>query len=293
MNNNIYKPGRYYAVTFIVTYILWLAGAWASHTEGRGGLYMILMLPGLLTPFIVSVLMTFRSGDRSLRRDFVNRLTNLRLIRPRILPVFFLIMPVSVLISFFISLTLGGTVEQLQWSEGFSFSTGGMSVLVVLLLAAAFEELGWRGYAFDSISSRFNYFKASLIFSVLWSLWHLPLVLVKGSYQWEIMQENLIYGLNFFLGIIPLGFIISWICIKNRKSILAAVLFHFIINMSQEMLAITQTTKCIQTAVLTLFASLIVLFDRQRFFAEVSGKRTALFSDSFTSANQIAEVPQW
>ncbi len=113
-------------------------------------------------------------------------------------------------------------------AEGFSFSTGVVPVLTVLLMAAAFEELGWRGYAFDSLLSRFNYFKSSLIFSILWSLWHLPLILVKDSYQYEIMQENMFFAVNFFVSIIPMGFIISWICIKKqKKAFFAAVLFSF------------------------------------------------------------------
>ena len=156
------------------------------------------------------------------------------------------------------------------------------------MLAATFEELGWRGYAFDSLLSRFNYFKASLLFSIIWSLWHLPLALVMGSYQYEIFQESTIYGINFFVSIIPMGFIISWICLKNRKSIFAAVLFHFIVNMSQEMLAITQITKCIQTGVLTVFAILIVLIDKKLFFGTSDMSHNVVKSSVFTIAAESA-----
>jgi membrane protease YdiL (CAAX protease family) len=148
------------------------------------------------------------------------------------------------------------------------FSTGFVPVLLLLLLAATFEELGWRGYAFDSLEKRYTYFTASIIFSILWSLWHVPLSFVQDSYQYEIFQENIWYGLNFYVSIIPLGVIISWVCLKNQKSILAAILFHFIINMSQEALAITQQTKAIETVVLTVVAVLIVIIDRELFFSK-------------------------
>ena len=49
-----------------------------------------------------------------------------------------------------------------------------------------------------------------------------------------------------------MGIIISWICVNNNKSIIAAILFHFIINISQETLSMTQATKCIETGVLAL-----------------------------------------
>jgi len=264
-----YKPRLYYAATFIATYVLWLAGAYVSHLENSNGLHMLLLLPGLMAPFIISLIFISRSRGAGLGKDFVHRLFDLRLIRIRYLPVLLILMPVVVLASITISLLFGGSAKQFQLAEGFSFSSGFVPVLLLLFLAATFEELGWRGYAFDSLQSRFSYFKASLIFSVLWSAWHLPLVLVKDSYQYEIFHQSIWFAVNFFISIVPMGMIISWFCIKNRKSVAAAILFHFIINLSQEVLAITQTTKCIETLVLTLCAVLIVWLDRRMFFSKV------------------------
>ncbi len=102
-----YRPLKYYLITFLTTYLLWAAGASASHTE-RGSMYMILMLIGLLMPFIISLIMTFRGG-KSMVKDFFNRLFNIRLINIRFLPVFFLIMPFSVIISIFVSILFGGS----------------------------------------------------------------------------------------------------------------------------------------------------------------------------------------
>ena len=117
------------------------------------------------------------------------------------------------------------------------------------------------------MQSRYTYFTASLIFSILWSLWHIPLLFVNNSYQYEIFHENVWFAVNFFVSIVPMGIIISWICIKNRKSILAAIIFHFIINISQEILNITQMTKCIETVVLIGVAVAIIFFDKEMFFS--------------------------
>jgi membrane protease YdiL (CAAX protease family) len=256
-----YRPGRYFAVTFLATYVLWLVGAWASFNTPA--LYMPLMLSGLLAPFVVSWAMVLASGDRALRREHVDRLYNPKRVNPKYLPVFLLVMPVAVLISIGVSVAAGGSTDQFALAEGFSFSTGAVPVLLVLFLAAALEELGWRGYAFDSLESRFGFVPASLLFGMLWSLWHLPLLFVKDSYQYVILQENIWYAINFFVSIIPLGVIISWICLKNGRSVFATIVFHFIVNISQEALAMTQTTKCIETGVLTLVAVGILLVDRQ------------------------------
>lgn len=261
-----YKPILYFSMTFLVSFVLYFAGAYVSFQEDQHSLYVLFMLTGLMAPFLVALVMIFTSNDAELKRDFINRLINPGLIRLKMIPVFLLLMPLTVLSSIVISLPLGGSVAQFQVADSFSFS-GFAPVLLLLALAAIFEELGWRGYAFDSLESRYSYFTASIIFSILWSLWHFPLIFVNQSYQYEILQENVWFAVNFFVSIIPMGVIVSWICLKNRKSVLAAVIFHFIINISQEMLMITQTTKCIETLVLIGVTVVIIFLDRELFFS--------------------------
>jgi len=266
ISNYKYKPKAYFAATFIVTYVFYFAGAWGSFQDDKSGRYMLFILLGMMAPFIISLVMTAASKNTDLIKDYINRLINPRLIQLKMLPAFFLIMPLSVLASIVISLLFGGSVAQFQFSGGFSFSAGFVPVLLLLILAACFEELGWREYAFDSLQSRYNLFTASIIFSILWSLWHFPLIFVNNTYQYEIIHESIWFGMNFFISIIPMGVIISWIYIKNRKSVIAAILFHFMVNMSQEMWAISQTTKCIETVVLAVVAAVIVVLDKKMFF---------------------------
>lgn len=262
-----YKPMIYYPITFLATFALWFTGAYARSKEGGEDTYFVFMLFGLMSPFIISTVMIFKSNNADLKKEFWNRLLNPKRIQPKMLPILLLIMPLVVLASIALSLLVGGSTSQFQWAEGFSFSVGAIPVLLVLFLAATFEELGWRGYAFDSLQSKYTFFTAALVFSVLWSLWHFPLIFVKDSYQYEILHQNVWYGVNFFVSIVPMGMIISWICVRNGKSVLAAILFHFVINMSQEALAITQTTKSIETVVLLLVSAALVYYDREFFFA--------------------------
>ena len=265
--NYKYKPGIYFTVTFIITYALWFPAAYLSFHDDSG-MYILLALLGMMVPFLVSLFMIFTSKNSDLKKDFINRLINLRLIRPKVLLAFFIIMPLTVLVSIFLSLPFGGSTSQFQFAEGYSFSSGFVPAFLTLLLAATFEELGWRGYAFDSLQSRYTFFTASLIFGILWSLWHFPLIFVKDMYQYEIFHENIWYAVNFFVGVIPMGVIISWICIKNGKSVLAAILIHVSINFLQEALQMTQFAKCIETVVITAVAAIILASDKKMFFSK-------------------------
>ena len=261
-----YRPGLFFGLVFLVTYLFWFFGAHVSQQSGRGGFYTFTMFLGLITPFVISTYMIISAKNAALRKDFFNRLTNLKLIKSANLPVLVFLMPAVVIVSILVSLVFGGSVEQFRPAQEFSFTMGDVSILLVLVLAAAFEELGWRGYAFDALRNGRNLFRASLIFSVLWSLWHLPLLWVDGSYQQQIYEQNIWFAVNFFVSIIPMGIILSWICIGNNRSILAAILFHFIINLSQEGLSMTQATKSIETGVLVIVALAIIYLDRDTFF---------------------------
>ena len=269
MTQATYQPVRYYTWTYLVTFALLVVGAYVSRVDSTG-LFLVFIVPATMTPFAVSLVMMLRSKDPSLKGDFGRRIVKLRLIVPGMLPILLLAGPLLVVISILLSLPLGGSIDQFKFSDGFSSAGLMIPGLVMLFLIATFEELGWRGYAFNSLQSRTStFFKASLIFGVLWSLWHLPLVLVKDTYQYQITQESIWFALNFFISVIPLGILISWVWVKNRKSIAAAVIFHFVVNVSQEALSTTQATKCIETVVLIAVTAVIVLLDRRLFFDKV------------------------
>jgi len=263
-----YNPKVYFLTTLLATYAFWFAGAYVSFQEEISHLVMLFMFAGGMAPAIVAVVMIGRSKNTALKKDFLHRLIDPRLIQWKMMPAILLIMPLSVLASVVLSIPLGESMSQFQFAEEFSFSSDFIPAMLMFLVIAVFEEVGWMGYGFDSLHSRYNLFTAVFIFGVLWSLWHVPLIFVNDSYQYQIIHQSPWLGVNFFVSLIPMGMIISWICIKNNRSVLAAILFHFFVNMCQEVLAISQTTKCIETAVLAVVAVVIVLSDKDLFFSK-------------------------
>jgi membrane protease YdiL (CAAX protease family) len=141
-----------------------------------------------------------------------------------------------------------------------------MSTLLLLILVAFLEELGWRGYAEDAIASYMSWWKESLLFGLVWSLWHLPLFFIPDTYQNNILQLNPWYMVNFFISILLLSFIFTWIYVKNNRSILACMFFHLTVNFLQERVAMTDTTKCVQTFVLIVTAIVLVLLNKELYF---------------------------
>ena len=168
--------------------------------------------------------------------------------------------------SILLSLAFGQSLDQFAFTEDFSFTGVGIgSALITVTLASIIEEVGWKGYCEDSIGNYMNWFWESMIFGALWSLWHLPLIFIKGTYQAGLMV-NPLYVVNFFVSGIPLGFIITWVYLVSDRSILACMVFHLVVNFMQEKIAMTPETKCVETIVVTVAAAVIVLANKEMFF---------------------------
>ncbi len=261
-----YRPNAFFISVLLSTTFFWSIGAVISFTDKWADFFMLPMLFGLMMPAIVAIRFIWRQPGEKMKSDFLNRIFNVRLIKPIYFVGALLLMPLSVLISIVLSIFFGGSTDQFVVSEAFSFNSGFIPVLLLLFLAAIFEELGWRGYGFESLERGRSFLSASIIFGIIWSLWHLPLLVVNNSYQFEIFQQSPWFAANFFVGTALMGIIVSWVCHINNRSILATILFHFAINLSQEMLSMTQETKCIQTLVLAVFTLVIVATQKELFF---------------------------
>lgn len=72
--------------------------------------------------------------------------------------------------------------------------------------------------------------------------------------------------INFLVSVIPLGFITTWVYVRNNRSMLACIIFHLFVNTMQEKIAMTPETKCIETTVVTVAAVIIVLTNKDLFF---------------------------
>ena len=269
MNETItYKPKQFFILIFAVTWTFWFAAPYLGDPINSDPIFLMFMLAGLFTPFTTALYLIFISKNDALKSTFSNKLFNTKLVKWKTIPLFLILFPASIIISVLISTIFGYSFDQFTIADEFSFSIGGIPTLLVLLLAACFEELGWRGYAVESLNNKFNYFEATAIFGILWSLWHLPMFFIPESYQAELLQEDFILVINFFVSIIPLAFIISWFCKKNSGSILGAILIHSVVNLSQEFFLVSPYTKCIQTLILIVIAAIFIIVDRNVFFGD-------------------------
>lgn len=72
--------------------------------------------------------------------------------------------------------------------------------------------------------------------------------------------------LNFLISVVPLGYLTTWVYVKNNRSMLACIIFHLFVNTMQEKIAMTPQTKCVETLIVTVAAIVIVLTNKEMFF---------------------------
>ena len=82
------------------------------------------------------------------------------------------------------------------------------------------EELGWRGFALPHLKEGRSALVASLILGVLWAGWHIPYALTKGSFLSELPITV------FFINLLALSTLYTWLFNNTQGSILLAILFH-------------------------------------------------------------------
>jgi membrane protease YdiL (CAAX protease family) len=79
------------------------------------------------------------------------------------------------------------------------------------------EEVGWRGFALPRLQARTNPLLASLVISLFWFPWHLPL---------KLGNPDIIPMLFYALSFIPSSIILTWINNRTKGSILAVGIAH-------------------------------------------------------------------
>lgn len=97
-------------------------------------------------------------------------------------------------------------------------------VMIPMMLAGGgLEEAGWRYILQPELEKKYSFTISTIIVSIIWWLWHLPLFYIQGVSQ---------YGKNYLaFGISVLGISFALASIrKNTNSVWLCVLFHCIVN---------------------------------------------------------------
>jgi membrane protease YdiL (CAAX protease family) len=232
-------PWIYFIATFIWTWLFWgVAVATGSTVEtAAGGIPMLL---GVMGPMVTGIAFTYLTRDAAGRRDYWKRVIDFKRIPGKWYLVIFLFVPVLNILAALLDVVTGGSGA--TWGEAAqNMLTNPSSIVLSLLFSSLIpfiEELGWRGYVLDRLQEKQSALMSSLILGVIWSVWHLPLFFVQGTYQAGLGVGTLAFWL-FILGVLPLSLPFTWIYNNTSRSTLAVILFHSMVNFTGELIALS------------------------------------------------------
>jgi uncharacterized protein len=244
----IYHPIIFFTVTILASFLLGIVAYY-----GTKQLQAPLFLFGLCIPAITALALIFTSHNELLIRDFWHRLFLFH-ISSSYLTIILFLMPCTMILATMISLLFGYSSKQFLINDNMSVMKGwnALGIVIPLILAPIIEELGWRGYGVDSLMVHFNLFTTSVLFGLLWAVWHLPAFFIKGYYHNQLLHLGARYVINFFVSVFVITFLMNWIYYKTGRSIPAVMLFHAMINLSSMVFKTEPDTKCIATVILSV-----------------------------------------
>jgi membrane protease YdiL (CAAX protease family) len=133
---------------------------------------------------------------------------------------------------------------------------GAGTVLIAGIVAGLLEEPGWRGYAQDRLQQRHRGLTAALVVGVFWSVWHLPLFFIDGSFQKDLGVGTGKFWL-FFLALVLWAVVYAAAYVGTGSSILALVVLHAVANAAAEVISIdgAEGTETLTLALVALAAA--------------------------------------
>lgn len=205
-----YPLPPFFLLTYLLSWYPWLLHL-AHVTPGKGGL-------NPLGPFVAALILSGIIGGWRNIKGLLKRLVEWRVgvgwyTFVLLFPAFIGVLVVA------LNLLLGAprpTAAQLaKWPEIPS------RFLFIFLFIGLGEEPGWRGFALPRLQQKYSELGASLILTVFWAAWHLPLTATELKIE---------YVPQFLIGIVSATVVHTWLFNRTKGSVLLQMMFHSAVN---------------------------------------------------------------
>lgn len=194
-----------------------------------GGLTDIQIVPGVplaglavVCPLLAAVICAAREGGRARIRALLARSVDLgRIPRKRWYLPILLLYPAVLVLSYLVLRVRGVDVPPPE------IGVGALVLALGLLAGGLCEELGWSGYAADTLLRRHSALGTALLIGAFWTVWHWPALLQVGrSPAWIAWWS---------LATVAVRVIMVWLFVGTGRSVAAMAVFHAGQNLSWQL----------------------------------------------------------
>jgi uncharacterized protein len=220
MNERI--PLRFFLVTFLWSWIVWLPLALASlgifHLDEdiSSSLTMPALFLGAFGPAVGACFSVWTLEGRSALAAFLKRFLSLRF-GWKVWASKFLVLGSLSFVAWYIPELFGHDRLQMLLPNIYVIP---IWWLLMIFLGGGQEEVGWRGYILEPMEAKYGLWGGNIILGLVWALWHIPLWFIPGSTQIYIPF------VAFTIGTIGLSFFFSWLIKASGGRLLSGLVVH-------------------------------------------------------------------
>lgn len=184
------------------------------------------------------IVMTAVHSGRAGLANLGHRIIDPRLIGPFFWAVILLFFPLLTIVASGLA-ALSGLDAEMASIDDLTLRASDFPALLVflgfiLLIGPLPEEIGWRGYLLDRLLARRSALVASLLMAVTWWSWHLPLPWLPGYY--DAFAREPPSAAAMLIQLVPGAILYTWLFLNTRRSVLACILFHWVGNLTGQIL---------------------------------------------------------
>ncbi|MFX0090802.1 MAG: type II CAAX prenyl endopeptidase Rce1 family protein [Candidatus Hodarchaeota archaeon] len=252
----------FFLFTFIWTWTFWIPLVFLQENV-LSFPYIIPLAIGGLGPTVAAIILTYLKEDQTTREEFWKRIYDYKRISLHWWVVIVLFVPVCALLGMLTHLMLGGDLPSFESSLNLLFNPLGLIFysFFILLYGPAPEELGWRGVGLDLLQNKWDALTASLVLGGVWCLWHLPMFYMVGTYQAEKFPIGTMpFFVNFCLSLFVFSIVMTWVFNNTKKSVLSAIMFHFMFNFTGAFLNLPEQIEYYRTFWTIIITLVIIIF---------------------------------
>jgi uncharacterized protein len=214
----IKSPFIFFILVFVLSVPLYILGASGAQLFGLPILpasALMVFVPGIAALILIHC----QRGGEGAVALIKSTLSYEQNLRPGWILIALFFMPVVFLLEFCIIRLTGFDVPLPK-----IVPSQALFLVLVFFIGAIGEEAGWQGYAYPALRNRMSVLRAAVLVGSVWGLWHVvPFVQQGRSVYWVLWQ---------CLDAVAMRIIIVWLFENTRESILIAVLFHTMFNVS-------------------------------------------------------------
>ncbi len=168
MNIQRLNPRLFFALAFGLSWLFWVPAA-VSGLDVMAFPMMLLLIAGGAGPAAAELILILRAHNKEQRRDYWQRVLDIRRIGGRWHIVIWLTFPLLNAIAILACGLTGDGWPAFETAKHVLAAPWTLLplALFILLFGPLPEELGWRGYALDSLQARWNALVSSLALGVM------------------------------------------------------------------------------------------------------------------------------